>query len=413
MASARWSRRVLLAALASLALISIACTADDDRRLLGFTVDDLTVDGFYEVPQPLPAGDPGEVIRTKRLYGAPDGSIAHRVLYHSTDRLGNDIAVSGIAVVPTGDPPKGGWPVVSWGHPTTGIAAQCAPSLLIEPFVSIEGMRTLVQAGYIVVATDYSGMGAKGVSAYLVGQTEGRNVLDAARAVRKMDVGAGTDLLLWGHSQGGQAVLFAGQEAASYAPELHLLGVAAAAPATDLGSLLDSDIGDVSGVSLGSYAMAAYLDAYVSDTPGLELSQVLTPDAITALPSMADKCLFTQTKALHAIATPLVGKFLAADPVTTPPWSTILAENTPGGSPIEVPVLLAQGTADTLVKPTITESFFHGLCASGEHAQLVLIDKATHGTVANDAAPTVKGWFDTLVAGRSVPDECAEPIANS
>ena len=37
---------------------------------------------------------------------------------------------------------------------------------------------------------------------------------------------------VWGHSEGGHAALFTGELAARYAPDLKLVGVAAAAPAT-------------------------------------------------------------------------------------------------------------------------------------------------------------------------------------
>ena len=61
-------------------------------------------------------------------------------------------------------------------------------------------------------------------------------MIDIVRAARSLPrVGEGKDFTVWGHSQGGQAVLFAGMMASAYAPELRLLGVAAAAPATDLG----------------------------------------------------------------------------------------------------------------------------------------------------------------------------------
>ena len=44
------------------------------------------------------------------------------------DRVdGKPIAVSGIVVVPKGKTPKGGWPVITYDHGTTGIADVCAP----------------------------------------------------------------------------------------------------------------------------------------------------------------------------------------------------------------------------------------------------------------------------------------------
>ena len=58
-------------------------------------------------------------------------------------------------------------------------------------------------------------------------------------ARRRLDgTGAGRDLLVGGHSQGGHAALFAGELAGSYAPELRLGGVMAAAPAADLEAIL-------------------------------------------------------------------------------------------------------------------------------------------------------------------------------
>ena len=53
------------------------------------------------------------------------------------------------------------------------------------------------------------------------------------RAARSLPaVGNGTRYAVWGHSQGGQAALYAGLMSQSYAPELRLAGIAAAAPGT-------------------------------------------------------------------------------------------------------------------------------------------------------------------------------------
>ncbi|MEZ5136056.1 MAG: hypothetical protein R2699_13615 [Acidimicrobiales bacterium] len=38
-------------------------------------------DAFYQAPNPLPDGKPGDVIRSEPLDGAPAGSQAWRVLY--------------------------------------------------------------------------------------------------------------------------------------------------------------------------------------------------------------------------------------------------------------------------------------------------------------------------------------------
>jgi len=173
---------------------------------------------FYAVPDPLPVAKPGSVIRVARI-AAPDGAKAWRVLYHSRTVAGRDIAVSGIIVAPNGKPPRGGRPIVSWAHGTTGIADVCAPSKLPTIASALPYIDELMDAGYVVAATDYEGLGTPGVHPYLVGDSEGRGVLDAARAARRVDgTGAGRELLVFGHSQGGHAALFAGELRESYAP---------------------------------------------------------------------------------------------------------------------------------------------------------------------------------------------------
>src|SRR5215471_14366543 len=130
--------RLLMCGLAAAAALS-ACAVP--RKAGEDVVGHVTKGDFYVVPAPLPLNDPGELIRHERLLGAPDGAIAWRVMYHSRDASGNDIAVTGVVVAPTGPAPRDGRHVVAWAHPTTGTAPRCAPSSGIDPFVLIEGPR--------------------------------------------------------------------------------------------------------------------------------------------------------------------------------------------------------------------------------------------------------------------------------
>lgn len=389
---------VLLTGLTSCSLGRQAAEDEVEHRDIG---------SFYDVPDPLPAGEPGSIIKSERLLGAPDGAHAYRIMYRSTDLDGAPIAVSGVVVAPNGDGPKGGRPVVSWAHPTTGAYGGCAPSRGTDPFVLIEGLHELLDEGYVVTATDYSGMGADGPSSYLIGSTEGRNVLDAVRAAQAIDgAHAGSETLLWGHSQGGQAALFAAQMAPRYAPELDVKGVAVAAPAAELGALLDADIGDVSGVTIGSYAFDAFEHVYAADHPGLELTSVLTPEGAAIVPEVAPMCLLTQNKEIHAITGPLIGKFLAKDPVTTEPWASFLEENTPGNEKIAVPVLVAQGDKDQLVKPETTQKAVDKLCAAGDVVQYRTYEDTTHATIAYRTLPLLLPWLRDRLAGKPATDTC-------
>ena len=86
---------------------------------------------FYDTPNPLPAGKPGKLIRSEPFdeYVLPYQISAIRILYHSRSPSGEDVAVSGVVLVPDGTPPAGGWPVIAWAHDFIGSARQCAPSL--------------------------------------------------------------------------------------------------------------------------------------------------------------------------------------------------------------------------------------------------------------------------------------------
>ena len=84
----------------------------------------------------------------------------------------------------------------------------------------------VVSQGYVVVATDYEGLGTPGTHPYLVGESEARGVLDIVKAAQQIpETGASNKTFVWGQSQGGQAALFAGEIQPTYAPELDLLGV--------------------------------------------------------------------------------------------------------------------------------------------------------------------------------------------
>ena len=329
------------------------------------------------------------------------------MLYHSRDLNGADIAVSGTVIVPNGPAPEGGRVVVSWGHPTTGAAPRCAPSSGFAPLDLIEGLRDLLSAGYAVVATDYPGMGAAGPSSYLLGASEGHSMLDIVRAARELpDVALGSRLLLWGHSQGGHAALFAAQEAGEYAPDLELLAVAVAAPAADLGALLDDDIPDASGVTIASYAFAAYEAAYRDRYPGLSLDSILTPAGAAATPKMAKLCTFGQHIPLHAQAEKLVGGYLSGDPAKIEPWATMLRDNSAGGAPIGVPILVAQGLKDKLVIPSATSGYAEARCAAGEKLSYLEFPDATHATIAYAARQPLIEWYAGVLGGVSTQPVC-------
>ncbi|WP_213083529.1 lipase family protein, partial [Azospirillum sp. B4] len=154
---------------------------------------------------------------------------ALRILYTATSGVGRGLVpVSGIVYLPAGTPPQGGWPILAWAHGTTGFADVCAPSWRGQPARDVAYLQRWMEAGFAVVATDYEGLGTKGVHPYLLWKSEGRSILDAVRAALKAKPGVlRNQVVIAGQSQGSGAALGATYLAPDYAPDLRVLGTVA------------------------------------------------------------------------------------------------------------------------------------------------------------------------------------------
>jgi len=366
-------------------------------------------DSFYAQPVPQDA-KPGTLIAVEPYAPAPAGATAYRVLYASTDTHGALIPVSGVIFIPQRAAPAQGRNIVAWAHPTTGIAQGCAPSLSNGGLgagslaQSIPGMDPFIAAGDIVAATDYPGLGAPGIHPYLIGEGEGRSIIDSVRAARTLP---GADIsgkyVVWGHSQGGQAALFAGQIARTYAPELDLAGIAAAAPPTDMNIELTEPFRSNAGRLLASYVYDTWSQTY--DVP---ITTIVYPKAVPAVDNAVTKCIGTLGQAVDAIhtASALNPVFRSHNPNQTPPWPRLLTENSPGHAPPGAPLFIAQGSDDTTVEPHFTRSFVAAACARHETVEYQERKGVGHLTIARRSADDVAAWIKDRFAGVKPPDNC-------
>ena len=362
---------------------------------------------FYAVSAGELAGPPGSLIRFE---GMPEVALSramvYRILYRSRDMRGDPVAVSGMAIVPFGPPPPEGRPVVAWAHGTTGIVPKCAPSLLPHPLKAIAGVNELVAGGYIVAATDYPGLGTGSIHPYLVGLSEGRAVLDAARAVRDLPGSRpGGRLALFGYSQGGHAALWAGQIQRSYAPEFDLVGVAALAPATELGKLFTDDIDRLSGRILSALVIGSWSSPEVYGAP---LGRILSPAVQPEILDVSRDCIDLVGGELRDLKLNkrIPADFLIASPTRVAPWDSLIAANRPSTRSIGVPFYVAQGTADTIVDPPVTKDFVRRMCASGTPVKLEMFPGKTHHNLPKAAGRSAVDWIGDRFRGDPVPDSC-------
>jgi acetyl esterase/lipase len=362
---------------------------------------------FYRAPASEVAGAPGTLVRQEVIDGAPLGATAYRVLYRSTGLDDKPILVSGVVIVPPGDPPPGGRPIVAWAHPTSGVVPRCAPSLAIFLFEQIQGLRSFVRDGYVVAATDYPGLGTAGPHPYLVGTSEARAVLDSVRVAGSLpSAGGSKKFVVWGHSQGGHAALFTGLIAKTYAPELDLLGVAAAAPATDLATLMNEDIDSVGGKNITAMTLWSWQRVFHAD-----MDKVVDPRAMPAIDRLAQECIEGpfDLRQRQLTEQPLQQYFLTTrHPSDVEPWHSLLAENSPGALPPELPIFLAQGTNDVIIHPEVTEGYEARLCHSGSKVRMLLMPNIGHGRAAQASTQAMLEWTSDRFAGAPAPDDCAQ-----
>lgn len=370
-------------------------------------------DAFYVPPSPLAAAKHGRTIRSRPLNDAaalPSAARNLLVMYHSTTEDGKDVAVTGTIAIPAGDPPAGGWPVTTWTHGTTGIAPLCAPSLDTPdgPEHQFLGMHEVVmddyvKRGYVVVATDYEGLGPPGLHPFLQGASEAHGALDIIRAARQIDPRIGTRYVAIGHSQGGQADLFTAALGPAYVPELKLLGNVALAPASHIEATLRAMMDTSSPSYALGYAMYV-LESFASNHSDIELDKILMPQALNHLPQTLHACITsTVTTGYWATAIPK-DQFLPDVDLTS--VLKVAAENEPNRLKINVPTLIAQGTADDTVMPQWTDNVAGSLCKNGTMLEYVVQHGATHETVLTSSTNLMKTWVDARFAGKPAAGNC-------
>lgn len=340
------------------------------------------LDAFYEPPFDLPPGAaavPGAIVRIEQLPGAPEGVLAWRVVHLYTDRQGHLQPVSAVLAVPDAPAPAGGWPLATLAHGTIGLNRESAPSTApLNPWIpphwlpphipgqALSGFEAIalpfLRAGFAVAASDYPGLGVDGLTNYLIGRTEATAVLDAVRAFRQSGVAPLSGVtVIWGHSQGGHAALFALQEAAGYAPELDVRGGVVLAPAAEPVALFESIYqANAPGALTGLALMVAA--SYARNYPGLDLAQLVAPDALEMVPVIFQSGVMTLVKAFRERRPQDV--FLV-DLATVPAFLEIARENTPRIGPLPGEVLLLQGLADQVITPSTNVDFAQQLKEAG------------------------------------------------
>lgn len=359
------------------------------------------------------------------------------IKYNMKNVQGKTAEATALVMFPKTVQPKDGWRVVVWEHGTVGVGDQCAPS--VKPLgTNFRGLaEKLLEAGYVIVAPDYEGLGTPGIHPYLNMWSEAESALASIKAVNQR---YGKQLngawMSAGQSQGGQASL----GTAEFANNDPLYkGAVAGAPASSLGKII---------LEVAPLALRGLEQKEIQAGQPLEnrnsvtsYATLLAYAALTGVGIKAYEPSFEYGDLFQARAKPLAklgygkdgndGLCLQADnpedslvqnfkkdiilfmqandgkSVMDYPGLNVqafknsavvtqfLKDSQPGTKRLDKPVLIIQGTADTNVPYIVTEGMVKGLkeTLKSPKVDLILVEGASHTQAIVDAQPQLLNFI--------------------
>jgi pimeloyl-ACP methyl ester carboxylesterase len=331
---------------------------------------------------------PGSVLSSSsaalptRLSGLATG---RRVQYVSTDSGGTTITATGLVLTPkTGKQNR----VVVWAHGTTGLADRCAPSTNQGVFwpEAQDAVAELLTRGWTVAAPDYPGLGTPQTHPYLVGNSEGRSIIDSVRAARNLDPALSTQYAIDGHSQGGQGALFASQLAPSYDGNLVLRGTASIAPVSNV-DVLAPIIPGTPGqgyLVMGLYGLAA-------------VDPTFNPNTVLAAPARARSAVLVTgclNEILAAYQNLTAEQLLIGGALPAPVVAKLARNDNPAQTSPSAPMLIVQGTDDTAVPHFVTSEYLlPQLEPYAPTVEFVEVPGGTHDSAVTSTTGLVADWI--------------------
>ena len=370
------------------------------RHLLAATL--LSILSLFSLP--VAAQQAGRLISADPVHDTPAGVQAWRVKYWTTNQYGKSFEVTGVVAAPREATPPRPRRVIAWTHGAWGVAEKCAPSISPNFFAATAGIDA-VRSGYVVVAPDYIGLGNPTMHPMLVGTDTANSVLDAVRAAREIPgAAAGNSFAVWGESQGGHAALWTAISARSYAPDLTLVGTAAAAPPTDLAANLREGSDKNARALLLSFTLHSWSTLY-----GFSLDPIANRTNQGIIHRLAENnCVSFDKKpklgTILGILT-IVRATKNKDIAKIEPFGSFARANSVDAARVPGPLLIAQSNNDTIVAPAVTRKFAKAVCRRG--TQLRWIDMTgDHGASARESAQETIGWITSRFDGTPPPNDC-------
>ncbi|KAL7899979.1 putative secretory lipase [Trichoderma sp. SZMC 28014] len=406
--------------------------AEDIETILNFDRSQLahggpSQDSFYTLDKKTTIPKiPGQVLKVEHItnpaeWNIPAGTSLSRFIYASTTANGTLVPASAYVLWPFTAKKlelskQGQVPVVLWSHGTSGYFADGSPSSHRALFYHNIMPFTLAQAGYAVVASDYTGLGINSSwdGSYVPHQYQNRlangfDSLYALRAARSAFSGQITnEYVNVGHSQGGAAAWGVSEILAENSDKMFndlegdYLGSIIFAPGINL--LLGAP--QVACAWIGKDLDLMY--------PDFKLSDWLSPLGI------ARTELLTEIQGGQYVSQEL---FLAnATEMLNPAWneswyaSTFNAYTNPGNRPYKAPMIMFAGTNDILPLET-TMSLAQSTCENYHSGsfEFVTITGAAHFSSMDTTRQQWLRWIEDRFNRKALDStaKCPQSTINS
>jgi pimeloyl-ACP methyl ester carboxylesterase len=401
----RAAATVLSAAL--LAVLSVRLSHADSAPIpqaIKMEQDDaLPRTAFYETPA-LAGSKPGALLRQEPFqgYAVPSGVTAVRILYHSLSSKGAQVATSAVVLIPAGQAPPGGWPVIAWAHGTSGVARMCAPSLEKDMEYGEEGLMPMVRAGFAVVATDYHGLGTAGPHEYVNKIAQGRDVIYSIPAARAAVPSLGRRWVVIGHSQGGLAAWSVAEMQATLR-DPDYLGAVSVAGAGDLKAIL-TGMGDPGSDAAFYMTYMAYAIHVLS--PDFKPSDMLQGAALARYGNATTKGCWN-----YAYASFLdlpTGKILKQGWDQSAAAEKFFKLDELGVAPIGGPMLVIAGEGDQTVPIASVRATVRKACRNGIALTFRSYPGLDHDPTMDHSTPDQFTWARDRFSGKASEGNCAE-----
>jgi hypothetical protein len=355
-----------------------------------------------------PSGAPGALVSAapleQRLWIPGTTRAAFRLKYVTTDARGRRALSTGTLFLPKGRPPRGGWPVISWAHGTSGLGDSCAPSLIgpALPKRDRPYLANWMREGYAIVASDYAGLGTPGLMAYLHGRSEAHNIVDIVKAGRAYARRLSPESRLarkWvviGQSQGAGAAIYTARHATRFGGRaLDYRGAVGTGTPAYIENVVTQLAPGFPPVSTGITAYMAYILAGMRWTyPDLGIDGVLTDEGRRYVRLAETRCVFSFEQDLEDA---VLGNFFVRGLSTVPNFARAtrryLAMPERG---FDKPFFMGHGIDDTDVPYALTKPYVQALKANRQPLTFKSYNSDHSGTLLRsqkDTHPFVRKLF--------------------